>query len=70
MNIDEFRKTIIDDLDLEPAFFVGGFGGAILEKERIENATPEELINIARSYGYEVHVVKDSPKQKNKNPWE
>ena len=35
MTLEEFRQALIDDLDLDPAFFVGNFGGAMLLKEMI-----------------------------------
>ena len=41
MTIEDLRQALIDEL--EPAFFVGGHGGAILEVEEIKKATPEEL---------------------------
>ena len=71
MTEDELKKFLIQDLNLEPAYFVGGFGGAILEKEEIEAANGPELIDIARRHGYQVTVVEDEedPKQKTKN-WE
>ena len=67
MTIEDLRKKLIDDLDLEPAFFVGGFGGAMLEMEEIKRASDDELIEIARRRGYTVTVSEEDPKQKRKN---
>ena len=36
------------------AFFVGGFGGALMETFDLEKASPEELIEIAREKGIEL----------------
>lgn len=30
------------------AFYVGGFGGALIESFQIDNSTPEELIKLAK----------------------
>ncbi len=65
MSIEELKQLLIDDLQLDAAFFVGGFGGAMIEKEQIKNATPEELIEIAKSHGYDV-VIEEEGKQKKK----
>ncbi|MBP5678847.1 MAG: hypothetical protein J6X28_03355 [Bacilli bacterium] len=54
MTLEEFRQALIDDLDLESAFFVGNFGGAMLQKEMIEAMSEEELIAYARKLGYTV----------------
>ena len=59
MTIEDLRKKLIDDLDLEPAFFVGGFGGAMLEMEEIKRASDDELIEIARRRGYTVTVSEE-----------
>ncbi len=64
MTIEELRQRLIDDL--EPAYFVGGFGGAILEVEEIRRATPEELIEIARRKGYQITIVEEKGRQKTK----
>lgn len=57
MTIEELRQRLIEDL--EPAFFVGGFGGAALEIEEIKNASDEELIEIARRHGYNVEIIEE-----------
>ena len=57
MTIEDLRKKLIEDL--EPAFFVGGFGGAMIEIEEIKNASPEELIEIARKKGYQIEWEED-----------
>ncbi len=50
MTEQELRDRIKDDL--EPAFFVGHFGGAILEKDDVDHMTIDELINYAVNHGY------------------
>lgn len=65
MTIDELKKILIDEL--EPAYFVGGHGGAILEVEEIKNATPEELVEIARRHGYNVKLVEEETEERQKN---
>ena len=63
MTIEDLRRKLI--ADCEAAFFVGGFGGAILEKEEIEKADDEELIEIARRKGY-IITVEEKGRQKTK----
>ncbi len=65
MTIEELRQILIDET--EPAFFVGGYGGAILEVEEIKKASPEELIEIARRHGYQVSIIDENNNQKTKN---
>ena len=36
------------------AFFVGGFGGALMESFDFEKASPEELVEIAEKKGIEL----------------
>ena len=68
MSIEELRQKLIDDLDLEPAFFVGGYGGAMIEMEEIKRATPQQLVAIARRHGYQVElVVEEDEEEKEKN---
>ena len=62
MTIEDLRQKLINDL--EPAFFVGGFGGAMLEIEEIKKATPEELIEIARRHGYQIEIEEKDNKPK------
>ena len=57
MTIEELRQKLISDL--EPAFFIGGFGGAMIEIEEIKNASDEELIEIARRKGYNVEIKEE-----------
>ena len=63
MTIEDLRKKLI--AEAEAAFFIGGFGGAILERDEIEKADDDELIEIARRKGYIV-TVEDKAKQKTK----
>ena len=61
MDIEELRKIMIEDL--EPAFFIGGFGGAMLEIEEIKNASPSKLIEIAKKKGY---IKEEKTKEKHR----
>ena len=49
LDIDALRQDLIEE-NLG-AFFVGGYGGAIIENSDIENASPSEIIEIAESRG-------------------
>ena len=64
MTVEELRKKMIEDL--EPAFFIGGFGGAMLEFEEIKKASKEKVIEIAKKKGYikSEEEVEDNPKVK------
>ncbi len=64
MTVEELREMLIRDL--EPAFFVGGFGGAMVEIEEIKRASDEEVIEIARKKGYQISIKQESDKQKRK----
>ena len=46
IDIDKLREDLLDEYNA--AYFAGGFGAAIFDITRIENASPEELIQIAR----------------------
>lgn len=62
MTIEELREKLIRDL--EPVFFIGGFGGAMIEMEEIKRASDEELIEIAKRKGYVIHIEEDLPSRK------
>lgn len=64
MTVEEFRKKLIEEL--EPAYFVGGFGGAMLEMEEIRRASKEKIKAIARKQGIilEEDEEKEKPKEK------
>ena len=62
MTVDDLRKLLIRDL--EPAFFVGGFGGAMVEIEEIKRATDEEVIEIAKRHGYNVDIIEKQKEYK------
>lgn len=64
MTVKELRELLIRDL--EPAFFIGGFGGAMIEIEEIKRATDEEVIEMAKKRGYSVELV-DKPKEYKKD---
>ena len=40
------------------AFYGGGFGGALMESFDIENASPEELVDMARENGIDLSRYK------------
>ena len=46
IDIERLRQDLEDEC--YGAFFGGGFGGAMMESFEIEDASPEELIQIAR----------------------
>jgi len=46
IDIERLRQDLEDEC--YGAFFGGGFGGALMESFEIEDASPEELIQIAR----------------------
>ena len=48
-DIERLRSDLINDS--YGAFFGGVFGGAMIEASDIENASPEELIRIAKNKG-------------------
>ena len=52
INIDSLRE----DLKQESlgAFFTGGFGGALLEASDIENASADELVEMAKQQGVDL----------------
>ena len=37
------------------AYFVGGFGGALMENLSLEKASPEELLEIAQKRGIDIY---------------
>lgn len=49
INIDMLRDDLRDEC--LGAYFAGGYGAALLEVRDIENASPQELINIAQRLG-------------------
>ncbi|MBR3211003.1 MAG: hypothetical protein IKF71_03585 [Bacilli bacterium] len=61
MTIEDLRQLLIRDL--EPAYFIGGFGGAMIEIEEIKRATDEEVIEIAKKKGYHVEIIKSDKKK-------
>lgn len=52
IDIDALRKYILDNS--YAAFFVGDFGGALVETVDIENASDEESIEMAESQGIDL----------------
>ncbi len=45
IDVDRLRNDLISDC--EGAYFVGGFGGSIVEMNEIEYATDEEVVTLA-----------------------
>ncbi len=68
MTIEELKQKLISED--EAAFFVGGFGGAMVEAEELRdaNCSDDYVIEVARQHGYHVTVVEEEdeeePKQK------
>ena len=52
IDIDKLKEDLKNDCC--GAFFGGGFGGALMEAADIENASPEELVEIARRKGIDL----------------
>ena len=50
-------EALREDLKQESlgAFFVGDFGGALIETSYIEKANPDELIKLAKQQGIDIH---------------
>ena len=45
IDVDRLRSDLISEC--EAAYFVGGFGGAIIDMDEIEYATDEEVVTLA-----------------------
>ncbi len=54
IDIDKLRKYMLDNS--YGAFFVGDFGGALAEAADIENASDEELIEMAKRKGIDLRI--------------
>ena len=54
VNIEKLRDELKQDC--YGAYFGGGFGGALMESFDIENASPQELIEIARDKGIDLNA--------------
>ena len=52
IDIERLREDLRSD-DLG-AYFGGGFGGALMEAFDIDNATPEELLQMAQERGFDL----------------
>ena len=52
IDIDKLRKDMLDNC--YGAFFVGDFGGALVESVDIEKATDEELVEMAIKQGIDL----------------
>ena len=68
MTIDELKQKLISED--EAAFFVGGYGGAMVEADELRdaNCSDEFVIEVANRHGYQVTLVEEEdeeePKQK------
>ncbi|HHT94340.1 MAG TPA: hypothetical protein P5064_06935 [Clostridia bacterium] len=49
LDIEKLREAL--KAEAQGAYFVGGYGGALVESFDIDDASPEELISIATRYG-------------------
>ncbi len=49
MDIERIRKDLLDNL--KGAYFIEGYGGAIMEAHDIENVSPDEIIELAAEQG-------------------
>ena len=61
IDIERLRQDLIEHL--EGAFFVGGFGAAMLDMEKVKKASDEEVIRIARQNGFRIEDYKISYKK-------
>lgn len=52
IDIERLREDLRSDV--LGAYFGGGFGGALMEAFDIDNATPEELLQIAQDNGVDL----------------
>ena len=52
MDIERIRKDLLDDLN--GAYFIGGYGGAMIEAHDIENMSPDEIIKLAAEQGLDL----------------
>ena len=52
IDIEALRKDLLEEE--YGAFFVGGFGGAIVESFEIQKANPEQLVKLARERGFDL----------------
>ena len=61
IDIERLREDLIEYL--EGAFFIGGFGAAIIDMEKVKRASDEEVIQIAIQNGFVVEEYKVSYKK-------
>jgi len=52
IDFDRLRADLLSYL--EGAYFVGGYGAAMIEKMRVETCSDRALIEIALSYGFQI----------------
>ena len=53
IDIDRLRSDMRDEC--MGAFFGGGFGGALIESFDVDNASPEELVQMAQRQGINLY---------------
>ena len=64
IDIEKLRKDLIEHL--EGAFFIGGFGAAMIDMEKVKRASSEEVIQIAIQNGFDIEDYKINYKKKKK----
>ena len=52
INIEKLRKDLVNDS--YGSFFVGGFGGAMIEAQDIERMKPDKLVSLAIERGFDL----------------
>ena len=52
IDIERLRKDLVNDS--YGSFFVGGFGGAIVEAQDIERMKPDKLVSLAIERGFDL----------------
>ena len=52
VDIEEIRKDLLENS--YGAFYIGGFGGAMVEAQDIENMAPDKLISLAIERGLDM----------------
>lgn len=50
LDIERLREDLKSDL--QGAYYVGGFGGALMESFDVDDASPDDLISMAQNEGF------------------
>lgn len=66
IDIDSLRENMKDEY--EAAFFAGGYGGALIELEELDNMSDEEVINAVARQGFDLndYIVNEHNKKLNR----